>query len=115
MFKPGGCPLMHDNAACLAASRRSGGTSVAAMLPETSIARMTVPEACDTGTDAAGPATAIASTATPAIVHHTPAVRPRPAAAPPAAARAADRRRPATTAAHARAAATNRPTASSTG
>ena len=60
-----GWALMNDSAACFAASRRLGATSVAAMLPETSMARMTVPEAWDTGTDAAGPATAIASTATP--------------------------------------------------
>src|SRR5579872_950904 len=91
----GGCALMNDTAACLAASRRSGGTSVADMLPETSMARMTVPEACDTGTDADGPATATASTATPAMVNHTPAGRVclRPAAATPAVARAAARRR----------------------
>ena len=96
-------PLMNDSAACFAAASRLGATSVAAMLPETSMARMTVPEARDTGTDAAGPATAIASTATPAMVNHTPG-RPgaarRPAtAATPAAARAAARRRATATAA----------------
>ena len=82
------------------------------------MARMTVPEAWDTGTDAAGPATAIASTATPAMVNHTPpsrARRPGPcpglAVATPAEARAAARRRATATAAHARPAATSRPTA----
>ena len=69
------------------------------------MARMTVPEARDTGTDAAGPATAIASTATPAMVNHTPPSRararprPGPPAATPPAARAAARRRAAATAA----------------
>ena len=75
-----GWALMNDSAACFAAARRLGATSVAAMLPETSMARMTVPEAWDTGTDAAGPATAIASTATPAMVNHTPPSRARRAA-----------------------------------
>ena len=81
-----GWALMNDSAACFAAARRLGATSVAAMLPETSMARMTVPEARDTGTDAAGPATAIASTATPAMVNQTPPSRARPRrarAAPP--------------------------------
>src|SRR5690242_14146628 len=120
-----GWALMNDSAAFFAAARRLGVTSVAVMLPETSMARMTVPEARDTGTDAAGPATAIARTATPAIVNHTPASRARPrprpgpcpglAAAIPAAARAAARRRAVATAAHARPAATSRPTARRTG
>ena len=35
------------------------------------MARMTVPAVRGTGTDAAGPATAIASTATPAMVNHS--------------------------------------------
>src|ERR1700756_3299177 len=101
---PGWAP-MNDRAAFFAAARRLGATSVAAMLPETSMARMTVPEAWDTGTDAAGPATAIASTAMPAMVSHTPAsrARPRPRPGPPvttpAAARAAARRRAAAAAA----------------
>src|SRR5690242_12681523 len=98
---------MNDSAACFAAARRLGVTSVAAMLPEPSMARMTVPEARETGTDAAGPATAIASTATPAIVNHTPPSRARSrpgpgpglAAVTPAAARAAARRRATATAA----------------
>ncbi len=47
------------------------------------MARMTVPEACDTGTDAAGPATASASTATPATVNHTPPARAAPARGDP--------------------------------
>src|SRR6185437_12114947 len=106
-------------AACLAAARRLGATSVAAMLPETSMARMTVPEAWDTGTDAAGPPTAIASTATPAMLNHRPPRRPRPRpeplAATPAADRAAARRRATTTAAHARITATTRPRARSPG
>ena len=116
---------MNDSAARFAAARRLGATSVAAMLPETSMARMTVPEARDTGTDAAGPATAIASTATPAMVNHTPPrrarSRPRPepcprlAAAIPAEARARARRRAVAAAAHARAAATSSPTARRTG
>src|SRR5215467_8086789 len=109
-----GWALMNDSAAFFAAARRLGATSVAAMLPETSMARMTVPEAWDTGTDAAGPATAIASTATPAMVNQMPATRPRPRPGPcpgravlavgatPAEARAAARRRAAATAAHAR-------------
>src|SRR5262249_57082192 len=67
-----GWALMNDSAARFAAARRLGATSVAAMLPETSMARMTVPAARDTGTDADGPATAIASTATPTMVNHTP-------------------------------------------
>src|SRR5262245_65110319 len=96
-----GWAVMNDSAARFAAARRLGVTSVAAMLPETSMARMTVPEARDTGTDAAGPATAIASTATPAIVSHTPPSRPRPRplVATPAEARALARRRAAATAA----------------
>ena len=99
-------------------SSRLGATSVAAMLPETSMARMTVPLACDTGTDTDGPATATASTAMPAMVQPEPG-RPGRACgaggATPAAASAAARRRATTTAAHARATATSRPTASSTG
>src|ERR1700689_5780982 len=91
-----GWASMNASAAFFAAARRLGATSVAAMLPETSMARMTVPEAWDTGTDAAGPATATASTATPPMVNHTPAdwMRPRPElpVATPAAARAAARR-----------------------
>ena len=78
-----GWALMNVSAACFAAARRLGATSVAAMLPETSMARMTVPEAWDTGTDAAGPAMAIASTATPAMVNHTPPGRARPRPGPP--------------------------------
>ena len=66
-----GWALMNDGAACFAAPRRLGATSVRPCCP-TSMARITVPEAWDTGTDAAGPATATASTATPAMVNHTP-------------------------------------------
>src|SRR5882724_11088783 len=110
---------MNDSAAFFAAARRLGATSLAVMLPETSMARMTVPEARDTGADATGPATAIASTATPAMVNHTPPsrARPRPGlpAVSPAAARAAARRRATTTATQDRTAATSRPTARRTG
>src|SRR5512142_2384755 len=92
-----GWASMNDSAARFAVARRLGATSVAAMLPETSTARMTVPEARETGTVADGPATAIASTARPAMVNQMPAdrarPRPGPAVARPAAARAAARRR----------------------
>ena len=54
----GGCALMNAWAAFFAALSRLGATSVAAMLPDTSMAMMTVPLAWDTGTVAAGPAVA---------------------------------------------------------
>src|SRR3954452_24995583 len=86
-----GWAVMNDSAAFFAAARRLGTTSVAVMLPETSMAKMTVPEARDTGTDATGPATAIVSTATPAMVNHTPPSRARPRPGPPAVSPAAAR------------------------
>src|SRR5690348_3452732 len=103
-----GWALMNAMAAFFAALSRLGCTSVADMLPETSIAMITVPLACDTGTVADGPAAAMASTAMPAIVNHPPALRARlpPADATPAAASALVRRLVAVTAAHTRAAAT---------
>src|SRR5487761_1375186 len=113
MFTLGGCALTNACAAFFAALSLLGGTSVAAMLPETSMAMMTVPLAWDTGTVAAGPAVATASTAMPAIVNQTPASRARlpPAVATPAEASALARRLATAPAAHARAAATTRPTA----
>ena len=110
-----GCAVMNDRAARCAAASRSGATSLAPMLLDTSMATMTVPDARGTGSDAAGPATAIASTTMPAIVSHTPACRARPGPATPAAASAAARRRETATARKPRAAATSRPTASSAG
>src|SRR5690348_6056216 len=108
-----GWALTNCRAAFFAALSRLGCTSVADMLPETSIAMITVPLACDTGTVADGPAAAMASTAMPAMVNQTPAIRARlpPADAIPAAASARLRRRVAVITAHARAAATTRPTA----
>ena len=113
----GGCALMNAWATFFAALSRLGATSVAAMLPDTSMAMMTVPLAWDTGTVAAGPAVATASTAMPAIVNQTPASRARlpSAVATPAEASVLARRLVAATAAHARAAATARPTASRIG
>ena len=109
----GGCALMNDSAACWAAASLFGGTSVAVMLPDTSIARMTVPLACDTGTVTAGPAAATASTSKPARVSQTPpGSRRRWPAATPAAASAAERRRATRTAAQVSPATTTRPTAS---
>jgi hypothetical protein len=110
-----GWALMNDSAVFFAAARRLGATSVAVMLPETSMARMTVPAARGTGMDAAGPAAATASTAMPAMVNHTPACRARPVAVTPAAARLAARRCERTAAAQPRAAATISPTMSRTG
>ena len=111
-----GCASMKASAARFAAASRLGATSVAAMLPETSTARTTVPLAWDTGTDTVGPATASARTAMPAMVHQAPAslACPEPAATP-AAASAAVRRRAMVTAAPARNAATSRPRTSSAG
>ena len=114
---------MNACAAVFAALSRLGGTSVADMLPETSMARMTVPLACDTGTVTDGPAPATPSAAMPATVSQVPTVTPRPPrparpaplAATPAEASAAARRRATVTAPQARATATSRPTASSAG
>ena len=117
MFTLGGCALTNACAAFFAALSRLGATSVAAMLPDTSMPMMTVPLAWDTGTVTEGPAVATASTAMPAIVNQTPASRPRlPSAdATPAEASALARRLVAATAAPARAAATARPTTSRMG
>src|SRR5215831_15148221 len=73
-----GCAAINDRAARCAAASRSGATSLAPMLLDTSMATMIVPDSRGTGSDAAGPATAIASTAMPAIVSHTPAGPARP-------------------------------------
>ena len=92
-----GWASMNASAVCCAAASRLGATSSALMLLDTSIARMTVPALRPTGSAAAGPATATASTTTPARENHSPSWRwRRPATETPAAARAADRRRPAT-------------------
>jgi hypothetical protein len=87
-----GCPWMNDCAARRAAASRLGATSVAAMLPDASIARMTVPADRGTGTEAAGPATPTASTAIPATLSHAPVWRAGRAAVTPAAASAPVRR-----------------------
>src|SRR6201996_5595242 len=117
MFTLAGCASINARAAFFAALSRLGGTSVAAMLPETSMARMTVPLACESGTGTAGPETAIASAAVPASGHPTPLSRQRlpPATVTPAEASVAARRLTATNAAHARAAATTRPPAGRVG
>src|ERR1700722_12648041 len=103
----GGCALMNAWATFFAAPSRLGATSVAAMLPDTSMAMMTVPLAWDTGTVTAVPAVAKASTAMPAIVNQAPASGARlpRAAATPAEASALARPLVAAPAAHARAAA----------
>ena len=89
-----GWASMNARAACCAAASRLGATSSALMLLDTSIARMTVPALRPTGSEAAGPATATASSATPPRENHSPSGRlRRPATETPAAARAADRRR----------------------
>src|SRR3984957_15585147 len=77
-----GCALMNACAALCAALSRLGGTSVADMLPDTSMARMTVPLACDTGTFTDGPAPANPSAAMPAMVSQMPAFLARPARPP---------------------------------
>src|SRR5690348_18163593 len=48
-----GCAAINDRAARCAAASRSGATSLAPMLLDTSMARMTVPDARGTGSDAA--------------------------------------------------------------
>ena len=111
-----GWASMNDSAACCAAASRLGVTSSALMLLDTSIARMTVPALRPTGSAAAGPATATASSTTPPRESHSPSwLLRRPATETPAAARAADRRRPASTAPTISAAATSRPRMSSSG
>src|SRR3954452_74014 len=86
-------------AAFLAAARRVGATSVAPMLLDTSTARITVPAARVTGTEAAGPARAIDRTASAARLSHRPSGSPRRPATElrPAAAKAIRRRRVAAT------------------
>ena len=111
-----GWASMNDSAACCAAASRLGVTSSALMLFDTSIARMTVPALRPTGSAAAGPATATASSTTPPTESHSPSwLLRRPATETPAAARAADRRRPASAAPTISAAATSRPRMSSGG
>jgi hypothetical protein len=121
-----GWALMKPRAAVSAAPSRLGATSVAVMLPETSIARITVPLACVTGTFTDGPPAPTASTASPARVSGRPAARPRrrprpvpsgpvPGGPVPDAASAAARHRVLTTAAQASAATTIRATASRMG
>jgi hypothetical protein len=105
-----GWASMNDCAACCAAASRLGVRSSALMLLDTSIAKMTVPALRPTGSAAAGPATATASSTTPPAESHS-----RPATETPAAARAADRRRPPSTAPTISAAATSRPRMSSGG
>ena len=87
-------------AAFFAASSRVGATSVAPMLFETSIATITVPAARVTGTDAAGPAKATASAASPSRLSQSPSEsrRRRESVATPADTSAARRRREARTA-----------------
>ena len=61
----GGWRSTNARAAALAASIRVGGRSVAAMLPDTSKARMTVPSTRGTLTTACGRASAMTRTASP--------------------------------------------------
>ena len=91
----GGCRATKARAAALAASRRVGSTSVAAMLPETSKARTTVPSSRGTPMTLSGRASETTRIVTPAImqragmrrVHRARrASRPAPARAPDAAA-----------------------------
>ena len=111
-----GWASMNADAACCAAASRLGATSSALMLLDTSIARMTVPALRPTGSEAVGPATATASSPTPARENHSPSGRlRRPATETPAAARAADRRRAASTAPTVSAAASSSPRTSSSG
>src|SRR5690606_16465375 len=88
----------------------------APMLLDTSTARMTVPAVRGTGTIAAGPAPATASTPSPAIVNPTPRyVRRPPGTATPAAARTPARRRADTTTPHPSATVTISPTTNTNG
>ena len=111
-----GWASMKADAACCAAANRLGATSFAVMLLDTSIAKMTVPALRPTGSEAVGPATATASSTTPPRDSHSPSgFWPGLATATPAFARAADRRRAASTAPTISAAASRSPRTSSSG
>src|SRR6478609_3838281 len=111
-----GWALMNATADCCAAANLVGDTSVAAMLLDTSMATMTVPDVRPTGSEASGPAIASASTAIPARVTHGPHARVRRAGgAIPAAASASRRRRVNSTTPTTSAATTRTPTTNSSG